>query len=133
MEVPNTANTKADTLLKVIKDIFIRFNLPLCRGQGYDGAAYFQGRINGVAKIIQEEHPAALPVHCLAHCINLALQYVAKQCTAIRDALGFASELIQLIKLSPKRQMIFERIQQELGHLAGLREMYGPTRTSQGH
>ena len=112
MEVPNT---KADTLLKVMKDIFIRFNLPLskCRGQGYDGAANFQGQISGVAKIIQEEYPAALPVHCLAHCTNLVLQYVAKQCNVIRDALGFASELIQLIKLSPKRQMIFERIQKE--------------------
>ena len=36
---------KADTLLKVIKYILTRFNLPLskCRGQGYDAAANFQG------------------------------------------------------------------------------------------
>ena len=110
MEVPDI---KADTLLKVIKDILTRFNLPLskCRGQGYDGAANFQGRINEVAKKIQQENPVALPVHCLVHCINLALQYVAKECPAIRDVLGFAAELIQLIKLSPKRQVIFETIQ----------------------
>ena len=68
-------NTKAETLFHVIKDLLIRCNLPLalCRGQVYDGAANMQGRRTGVATRIKSEQPAALPVHCCAHSLNLCL------------------------------------------------------------
>ena len=74
-------DTKAETLFKVIKDILIRCNLPLalCRGQAYDGAANMQGSRSGVATRVLREEPAALPVHCLAHSLNLCLQDAAKQ------------------------------------------------------
>ena len=55
----------------------------------------------------QDENPAAIPVHCLAHCVNLCLQEVARKVSSIKEGLNFAMEVIQLIKLSPKRQIIF--------------------------
>ncbi|KAH9381385.1 hypothetical protein HPB48_009035 [Haemaphysalis longicornis] len=45
----NTTDTKAATLLKILKDILHRFNIPIekCRGQCYDGAANMRGSTVG--------------------------------------------------------------------------------------
>ena len=102
-------DTKADTLFKVLKDLLIRCNLPLalCRGQAYDGAANMQGRRSGVATRILEEEPAALPVHCLAHSLNLCLQDASKQIVSLRDAIELCREIYKLIEHSPKRSFLF--------------------------
>jgi len=108
-------NTTADTLHKVIKDILIRCSLPLslCRGQAYDGAANMQGKRTGVATRILKENPAALPVHCLAHSLNLCLQDAGRQVQLLRDALDVVKEMCQLIKFSPKRSHLFsEKLKQ---------------------
>ena len=52
-------------------------------------------------------------MHCLAHCVNLCLQEVARKVCCIKEGLNFAMEVIQLIKLSPKRQAVFESIQSQ--------------------
>ena len=98
-------DTTGDTLFNVIKDVLIRLNLPIrnCRGQAYDGASNMQGNIKGVATRVQEVEPSAIHVHCLAHCLNLCLQDVAKQCSLVRDALDIVNEILKLIKNSPKR------------------------------
>ena len=127
IQVPDT---KADTLLKVIKDALIRLGLDAgnCRGQAYDGASNFQGHLSGVATKLQGEFPAALAVHCLAHCVNLSLQGSVRAVAALRDALDFAMEIIQLITASPKRQVLFENIQADKGENAtGIRQLC-PTR-----
>ena len=69
-------DTTAETLFTVIKDMLIRCSLPLslCRGQAYDGASNMQGRRSGVATRFRNEQPAAIPVHCFAHSLNLCLQ-----------------------------------------------------------
>ena len=68
--------TKADTLTQLIKDALVRLPLPLerCRGQCYDGASNMSGRISGVAAQIQQIEPRALYLHCMGHCLNLAVQ-----------------------------------------------------------
>ena len=48
------------------------------------------------------EYPAALRVHCFAHCLNLCLQDAAKKCKPIKAALDNVMELSQLIRYSPK-------------------------------
>lgn len=82
-----------------------------CRGQAYDSASSFQGHINGVASRSLSENPAALSTQCLAHCVNLCLQELGRSVKSIKEALNFCTELIQLIKCSPKRQVVFEKIQ----------------------
>ncbi len=74
--------TTAEHIHLIIKDCLLRLGIPAnCRGQAYDGAANFQGCINGVAKKIESENPAAISVHCLAHCVKLCLQDIAlEQC-----------------------------------------------------
>ena len=70
VELIQTDATTGGSLAYALKDARVRMNLPmsLCRGQAYDGAANMQGRMKGVAVRISEECPAALHVHCLAHC-----------------------------------------------------------------
>ncbi|XP_046574110.1 zinc finger MYM-type protein 1-like [Haliotis rubra] len=106
--VPSTTSA---TLTEVLKDTLIHCDLPLsnCRGQGYDGN--FQGHVNGVAVQLQREEPRAVHVHCLAHCINLALQEATRACKPLRDALDITIEVNKLIKYSPKREHLFKNLQ----------------------
>ena len=102
-------NTKAETLYAVIKDLLARCSLSIemCRGQAYDGAANMQGCRSGLATRILSDNPAALPVHCYAHSLNLCLQDVDRSIICIRDALELVREVGKLIKLSPKRLHLF--------------------------
>jgi len=103
-------DTKADTLYTVVTDILTRCALPLsmCRGQAFDGASNMQGKRNGLATKIRKEVPAALPVHCLAHCLNLRLQDAGRKLSFLRDALDIIREIIKLIRYSPKRAHFFQ-------------------------
>ena len=105
VELVHVPNIKGETLFLSLKDILMRLNLPLelCRGQAYDGAANMQGEVKGLATRFAKENPSALQVHCLAHCLNLCVQDVARQCSSVRDALDLVQEILQLFKLSPKR------------------------------
>ena len=126
-DVPDTT---ACTLTSVLKDVLIRCVLPLenCRGQAYDGASNMMGSITGVAKQVQSEYPAAIKVHCLAHCLNLCLQDAAKKCKPIRSALDNVMEITQLVRYSPKCTRVFQLCKQELSiGGVGLRPLY-PTR-----
>ena len=66
-----------------------------------------------MSKVWPKDNPAAISEHCLAYYINLCLQEVTKSCKSIKEALNFLMEPIQLIKLSPKRQVMFESIQKQ--------------------
>ena len=122
-------NTTAETLFKVIKDLLIRCSLPLalCRGQAYDGAANMQGKRTGVATRILSEQPAALPVHCFAHSLNLCLQDAGRKLVSLRDTLELCREIFKLIKLSPKRSHLFSSNLEASGCGVGLKPLC-PTR-----
>ena len=122
-------DTKAETLFSIIKDLLIRCNLPLalCRGQAYDGAANMQGRRSGVAARFLQEQPAAIPVHCCAHSLNLCLQDAGRKLTCLRDALELCREIINLIRFSPKRLHLFSSNLQASGSGTTLKPLC-PTR-----
>jgi len=114
-------NTKASTLYSVIKDILIRCSLPItqCRGQAYDGASNMSGVRNGVQALVKKDADQALYVHCLAHSLNLCVQEVAKKCDLVRNVMELIYELVQLIKFSPKRQALFDRLRKEIAIQTG--------------
>jgi len=74
----------------------------MCRGQAYDGASTMQGVRSGLATRIRHDNPAALSVHCLAHCLNLRLQEEGRKLPFIRDALDLVRDIAKLIAFSPK-------------------------------
>ena len=59
----------------------------------------------------------------------MSLQEVARCSKSVKEALNFAMDVIQLIKYSPKRQVVFENVQkqQEFPSLSGIRTLC-PTR-----
>ena len=72
-----------------------------------------QGKRKVVATRIRKENPAAIVVHCYAHCLNLCLQDAGRKLDFLRDALGIVKEVAKLIKFSPKRSHLFlEKLEQ---------------------
>ena len=69
------------------------------------------GHLSGVATHLQTEEPF---VHCMAHCLNLCLQDCARNCCCVRDALDLITELASLIRASPKRLALFQKLKHEL-------------------
>lgn len=71
----NLPKTDAHTIFTVWNYILKWWNiiLELCRGQAYDDAANMSSHLKGVAASIKVHNPAAIFVHCLAHCLNLCL------------------------------------------------------------
>ena len=84
-----------------------------CRGQCYDGASNMSGCKNGVAKKISDENKAVY-THCYGHALNLAVGDTVKQSKIMRDALDTTYEMSKLVKFSPKRDSLFEKLKQEL-------------------
>jgi len=92
----------------MIKDCLCRMSLPieLCRGQCYDGASVMAGAVAGVSSRIAADEPRAVYVHCLAHSLNLALQDSARNLPIYRDMMEYTKDLVNLIRLSPKRSAL---------------------------
>ena len=66
-----------------------------------------QGKRKGLAKLIRDECPAAVPVHCFAHCLNLCLQDASRNIPLIRDSFDVVQVIEKLILWSPKRKHLF--------------------------
>ncbi|CAH0555121.1 unnamed protein product [Brassicogethes aeneus] len=109
----STTSTKAGTLFDIVKDVLLRFQLPLekLRGQCYDGASNVSGRLSGLQQRIQEEEPRALFVHCNAHNLNLAVQDSIEKVLEARKFLGVMKEMINFVRDSPKRIARFQDLQ----------------------
>ena len=106
----------SSTLVSVIKDTLLRLNLSLtrCRGQCYDGASNMQGARNGVAKRLADEESRAVYTHCYGHTLNLAASDTLRQLKLLKDALDTTSEVSRLIKFSPKRDTLLEKLKDSL-------------------
>lgn len=104
--------TDAHTIFTVLNDILTRCNIlpELCGGKVYDGAANMSGHLTGVAANFKARNPAAIFVHCMAHCLNLCLQDAGKKCKEIREALDIVHDVTHLIKQSPKRNHAFQSL-----------------------
>ena len=102
-------DTKAETLHVALKNVLscCGLSLLLCRGQAYDGASAMQGRRKGLATLIRNEVPVALPVHCLAHSLNLCLQDASRKILLLQDVIDIVREIVKLINLSPKHKYLF--------------------------
>ena len=71
----------AQSIVEVMKDVFIRFQIPLTKihGQCYDGSSTMAGAKTGVSTKMQELEPRAVFLHCYGHALNLAVSDTIKQ------------------------------------------------------
>ena len=102
----------AESIIRTIKDILLRLSLSLqnCRGQCYDGASSMAGCKTGVSTTILRKEHRALYTHCHGHALNLAVQDAVKANVILRDTLDTIEEMTRLIKKSPRRQVIYEKV-----------------------
>ena len=109
-------STSADVVVTAIKDILLRMNLTInnCRGQCYDGGSNMSGARSGVATRLTDLESRALYTHCYGHALNLAIQDVVKGVKVMEDTLDTVYEITKLIKKSPKREVIFQKIKDEV-------------------
>ena len=57
----------------------------------------------GVAKMLRDEEPHAIFIHCYGHALNLAVSDCVKQCDDMKIAYETVAEVSKLIKKSLKR------------------------------
>ena len=72
------------------------------------------GAKSGVAKQISAKEPRAVYTHCYGHALNLAVGDTIKQIKLLRDSMDTTFEMSKLVKYSPKRDTLFEKLKQEL-------------------
>ena len=96
--------------MEVVKYTLCRLNLSMTKiqGQCYDGAS---GHRSGLAKLIMDEEPRAIYTHCYGHALNLAVGDAVK---VVKDALQVTHEITKLLKFSPRRDAIFDKVKKEL-------------------
>ncbi|XP_076359089.1 zinc finger MYM-type protein 1-like [Tachypleus tridentatus] len=115
---------KADTIVLTIKNAIIRMNLTLanCRGQCYDAGCPKAGSRRGVAEQILKDAPKAHYTHCHGHALNVAVCDATKGSKLLADTLDITYEICKLIKFSPKRQSLLEKIKANINlETAGLK------------
>ena len=123
-------NTEAQTLVNLILDALTGLNLSYkkLRGQCYDGASSMSGPRSGVAKKISDLESRAVYTQCYGHSLNLACMDTVKSSKIMQEALDITGEITKLVKLSPRRGSVFQRLKDEIAPQdAGIRVLC-PTR-----
>jgi len=106
-----TSKTAASTH-QVLKDVMLRLGIKneKMRGHCFDGEAAMSGRLNGVQKLLTDDQPKSMFVHCSNHSLDLVIQELARQCPMISDTLMLVKEVSKIILESAKRKAIYENI-----------------------
>ena len=68
------------------------------------------GSRSGVAKRISELEPRAILTHCYGHAHNSATCDTLKKSKVMKNALELTHEITKLIKCSPRREGIFQKL-----------------------
>lgn len=109
-------STQSSTLIATIKDVLQRINISIAkfRGQCYDGASSMSGHRSGVAAVLQGEEPRAVYTHCYGHALSLACSGAVKNCRIMKEALETSHELIKLVKKSPRRDSLLQKLKEQM-------------------
>ncbi|RWR85620.1 Dimer_Tnp_hAT domain-containing protein/DUF4371 domain-containing protein [Cinnamomum micranthum f. kanehirae] len=113
LAIEHVADTKTQSLKLAIEAIFCRHGLSMSslRGQGYDGAANMKCELNGLQRLIQNENPTVLYVHCFAHQLQLTLVAVAKDNYLIDAFFESVSMVLNVVGGFCKRHDMLQNIQ----------------------
>ena len=67
-----------------------------------------------MAKQFSDEKPRTIFTHCYGHALNLEVGNTVKKFKLMRSCLGAVFEITKLIKKSPKRDAIFQKLKHDL-------------------
>ena len=93
----------------------MNLKLSCCRGQYYDRASNISGVKSGVAAQLYHvlRRRELLFTHCYCHALNLTIGDTITQSKVCKSAFEVAFEITKLVKFSPKRNILFDKIQSE--------------------
>ena len=69
---------------------------------------------NGVSNKILSENPKAFFTHCFGHALNLAAEDMVKNVRFLKDSIDTTYEIFNLIKKSPKRDAMLQKIRKDI-------------------
>ena len=94
----------------------IKLSIPLsnARGQCYDGAKNMYGIKNDVSNKILSENPKAFFARCFGHALNLAVGDMVKNARFLKDSMDTTYDISNLIKKSPKRDAMLQKIRKDI-------------------
>ena len=72
-----------------------------------------QGNKEGLAALIKKDFPMALPVHCITHCLNFSSKNFNNVSKLMRNTMATTKEIGVIVKYSPKREEILEKMKIE--------------------
>ncbi|KAK3923608.1 Zinc finger MYM-type protein 1 [Frankliniella fusca] len=100
------------SLNEAIKAVLLRCTIWLdnLRGCCFDGASNMSGGQKGVQRLLCDEQPKSIYVHCSNHSLDLVLQDVAKKVPDMCDILGMVRGVSKIILQSAKRMHIFRDV-----------------------
>ena len=64
--------------------------------------------------MLQKVEPRAIFTHCYGHSLNLACMDAIKRCSLLRNCLDVVQEITNLIKKSPRRDALLQRLKEEI-------------------
>ena len=76
------------------------------------GASNMSGRISGVAAQIQQIEPRALYLHCMGHCLTLAVQDTCCSTKVMADTFDTVLELGKVFKYIAKKKAMLLKLKQ---------------------
>ena len=79
------------------------------RGQGYDGVAAMSSERISMQRLIRDDAPKAVYMHCNGHCLNLVIGHACSN-TDVRNMIDKLKAMCLYFKYSPKRQGLLEHI-----------------------
>jgi len=116
LDILHIKSTDASTITDALLSFVTQKNLDITKlvGQGYDGAAVFSGRVNGVAKRMQVHSAHAVYIHCTCHRLQLASLQAADSVVTIKKVYGTMTNLWKLFYYSSKKAEALKEVQSVL-------------------
>ena len=87
--------------------------------QAYDRASNMFGKSTGASVEIAAEQPKMLSTHCQGHSLNHGIKTPMTNLKQMKDVMGTVTEIISLVKYSPKRENLLGNIK-DLIHFESL-------------
>ena len=109
-------NTKAGSLVTVIKHVLIRINVPLLNAlsQCYDSAKNMCGIKNGASNKVLSENQKAFFTHRFGHTLNFVVANIVKNMQFLKDSRNTTYEISNLIKKSLYRDALLQKIRKDI-------------------
>ena len=106
------AKTIYSTLVEFLKEKNIRISKLV--GMGFDGAATFSVKREGVQCLLKKNSPHAVLVHCHCHLLQLACVQAANNINGIKHVYVTLTSLSKFFHYSPKRAECLKEVQRVL-------------------